>query len=147
MRNFARMCALGVAASLMVLPAVAGPLTVEANKTVPVKLKGTAASVVLGNRNIADVAVHDEHMIFITGKSFGTTNLMVFDRAGNQLLNTEVVVTVNSSNLVTVNRSGSSFTYDCAPACRSVISPGDNPDYFDNLMQQQQGMQSLTNAD
>jgi hypothetical protein len=45
----------------MVLPAVAGPLTVEANKTVPVKLKGTAASVVLGNRNIADVAVHDEH--------------------------------------------------------------------------------------
>lgn len=147
MRNFARMCALGVAASLMILPAVAGPLTVEANKTVPVKLKGTAASVVLGNRNIADVAVHDEHMIFITGKSFGTTNLMVFDRAGNSLLNTEVVVTVNSSNLVTVNRNGASFTYDCAPACRSVISPGDHPEYFDNLMQQQQGMQSLTNAD
>ena len=80
---------------------------VEANKTVPVKLKGTAASVVLGNRNIADVAVHDEHMIFITGKSFGTTNLMVFDRSGNQILNTEVVVTANTSNLVTVNRNGS----------------------------------------
>lgn len=147
MKNFARMCAFGLAASLMALPAIAGPLTVEANKTVPLKLKGSAASVVLGNRNIADVAVHDEHMIFITGKSFGTTNLMVFDRAGNQLLSTEVVVTVSSSNLVTVNRNGANYTYDCASACRSVISPGDEPEYFDGLMQQQLGMQSLTNAD
>lgn len=147
MKTFARTCAFGLAATLMVLPAIAGPLTVEANKTVPLKMKGTAASVVLGNRNIADVAVHDEHLIFITGKSFGTTNLMVFDRSGNQILNTEVVVTVNSSNLVTVNRNGSNYTYDCAPACRPVMSPGDNPDYFDGLIQQQMGMQSLTNAD
>ncbi|MEZ5984918.1 MAG: pilus assembly protein N-terminal domain-containing protein [Hyphomonas sp.] len=131
----------------MALPAVAGPLTVEANKTVPLKLKGTAASVVLGNQNIADVAVHDEHLIFITGKTFGTTNLMIFDRAGNQLLNTEVVVTVNSSNLVTVNRSGSNFTYDCAPSCRPVASPGDNSDYFGTLMEQQRAMQALTEGD
>jgi hypothetical protein len=131
----------------MVLPAVAGPLTVEANKTVPLKLNGSAASVVLGNRNIADVAVHDEHLIFLTGKSFGTTNLMVFDRSGNQILNTEVVVTVSSSNLVTVNRNGSNYTYDCATACRSVISPGDEQGYFTGLMQQQMSMQSLTNAD
>lgn len=147
MKTFARTCAFGLAASLMVLPAIAGPLTVEANKTVPLKMKGTAASVVLGNRNIADVAVHDEHLIFITGKAFGTTNLMVFDRSGNQILNTEVVVTANTSNLVTVNRNGSNFTYDCAPSCRSVMSPGDNAQHFDDLMQQQMGMQSLTNAD
>lgn len=147
MKIFARTCAIGLAASLMVLPAVAGPLTVEANKTVPLKLNGSAASVVLGNRNIADVAVHDEHLIFLTGKSFGTTNLMVFDRSGNQILNTEVVVTVSSSNLVTVNRNGSNYTYDCATACRSVISPGDEQGYFTGLMQQQMSMQSLTNAD
>ncbi|KCZ49943.1 MULTISPECIES: pilus assembly protein N-terminal domain-containing protein [unclassified Hyphomonas] len=147
MKTFARTCAFGLAASLMVLPAIAGPLTVETNKTVPLKMKGTAASVVLGNRNIADVAVHDEHLIFITGKTFGTTNLMVFDRSGNQILNTEVVVTANTSNLVTVNRNGSNFTYDCAPSCRSIISPGDNVQHFDDLMQQQMGMQALTNAD
>jgi hypothetical protein len=147
MMNFARTCAFGLASGLMVLPAVAGPLTVEANKTVPLKLKGTAASVVLGNQNIADVAVHDEHLIFITGKTFGTTNLMVFDRSGNQLLNTEVVVTVNSSNLVTVNRSGSNFTYDCAPTCRPVASPGDNSEYFSALMEQQRSMQTLTEGD
>ena len=144
MKNFARTCALGLAGLIAILPASAGPLTVESNKTVPLRLQGTAASVVLGNRNIADVAVHDEHLIFITGKTFGTTNLMVFDRAGNQIYSAEVVVTVNSSNLVTVNRSGSNFTYDCAPNCRSVMSTGDDPQYFSGLMQQQRNMQSLT---
>nr|WP_321359757.1 pilus assembly protein N-terminal domain-containing protein [uncultured Hyphomonas sp.] len=147
MKTFARTCAFGLVTTLMVLPAVAGPLTVEANKTVPIKMKGAAASVVLGNQNIADVAVHDEHLIFITGKSFGTTNLMVFDQSGNQILNTEVIVTVNSSNLVTVNRNGSNYTYDCAPTCRPTISPGDDNAYFGELISQQNGMQSLTNAD
>ena len=147
MKTIARACALGLAGLLAILPASAGPLSVEANKTVPVRLKETAASVVLGNRNIADVAVHDEHLIFITGKTFGTTNLMIFDRAGNQIYSTEVVVTVNSSNLVTVNRSGSNYTYDCAPNCRSVLSTGDDEGYFETLMQQQLSTQSLTEGD
>ena len=146
MKYLARTCVLGLAGVLAILPASAGPLSVEANKTVPLRLKGAAASVVLGNRNIADVAVHDEHLIFITGKSFGTTNLMIFDRDGNQIYSAEVVVTISSSNLVTVNRSGSNYTYDCAPNCRSVLSPGDDSGYFDALMQQQQGTQSLTDA-
>ena len=144
MKNLARTCALGLIGSLLVMPALAGPLSVEASKTIPVRLKGAAASVVLGNRNIADVAVHDENLIFITGKSFGTTNLMVFDRSGNEILSTDVVVTVNSSNMVTINRSGANYTYDCAPACRSVASPGDDDGYFSGLLNQQQQMQKLT---
>lgn len=147
MKNPARACIIGLAGFLAILPASAGPLSVEANKTVPVRLKGAAASVVLGNRNVADVAVHDEHLIFVTGKTFGTTNLMIFDRDGNQIYSAEVVVTVNASNLVTVNRSGSNFTYDCAPNCRAVASTGDNPEYFSALIQQQQDMQSLTEGD
>ncbi|MEZ5953340.1 MAG: pilus assembly protein N-terminal domain-containing protein [Hyphomonas sp.] len=147
MKFSARTCALALMGLSAVLPAMAGPLTVEANKTVPVKLKGAAASVVLGNRNIADVAVHNDHLIFVTGKTFGTTNLMVFDRAGNQIYSSDVVVTVNSSNLVTVNRSGSNFTYDCAPNCRSVLSNGDDMEYFDSLMKQQRDTQSLTEGE
>ncbi|KCZ92761.1 hypothetical protein HJO_07397 [Hyphomonas johnsonii MHS-2] len=129
--------------SLLVAPAMAGQLSVEANKTVPVHIKGDAASIVLGNKNVADVAVHDEHLIFITGKSFGTTNLLIFNKAGDQIYSTEVVVTVNSSNLLTVNRSGQSFTYDCAPECRSIISTGDQTAYFESLMSQQRSLQTL----
>ena len=127
MKTLARICALGLAGILIVAPALAGPLTVEANKTVPVRLKGAAASVVLGNREIADVAVHDEHLVFVTGKNFGTTNLMVFDRAGNQIYASDVVVTANTSSLVTVNRSGDNSTYACSPSCRPVPQQN-NPD-------------------
>lgn len=135
------------AALLLAGSAVARPLSVESNKTVPVRLNGKAASVVLGNKNIADVAVHNEHLLFVTGKTFGTTNLLVFDKAGNQIYSSEIVVTVNSSNLVTVNRSGNNYTYDCAPECRPVPSVGDDLDYFDGIVGQQEGLQELNAGD
>ena len=144
MKYTARACALGLAGLLAILPAAAGPLTVEANKTVPVKLRGSAASVVLGNRNIADVAVHDEHLVFLTGKTFGTTNLIIYDREGNQIYAADVVVTDTSASLVTINRNGSNFTYDCAPGCRPVLSTGDDTSYYQDLIRQQKDMQSLT---
>jgi Flp pilus assembly secretin CpaC len=146
MNILAKSCALVLAGTLFATSAVAAQLSVEANKTIPVRIAGSAASIVLGNKNVADVAVHDEHLIFITGKTFGTTNLMIFNKAGDQIFSTEVVVTVNSSNLVTVNRSGQSFTYDCAPECRSVMSIGDQVDYFDSMLTQQKSAQDLNSG-
>ncbi|KJS36497.1 MAG: hypothetical protein VR74_12525 [Hyphomonas sp. BRH_c22] len=139
-------CALALAGSLLAATAAAGQLSVEANKTVPVRIKGAAASIVLGNKNVADVAVHSENLIFITGKSFGTTNLMVFNKAGDQIYSTDVVVTLNSANLVTVNRSGQNYTYDCAPECRPVISIGDQAEYFGALSEQHQNVQEMNSG-
>lgn len=124
--------------------ATAQQLSIEASKTVPLRLSGPASSIVVGNKNIADVAVHDERLIFVTGKSYGTTNLMVFNKAGQEVYSAEVVVTANSSNLVTVNRAGQSQTYDCAPVCRSALNLGDDPAYFSGLIQQQLQAQALT---
>ncbi len=136
----------GLSAAILIAaaPAAAQPLTLEANKSVSVRLPGDAASIVIGNKNIADVAVHDERLIFLTGKTFGTTNLMVFDRGGRQIYANEIVVTTNVSNLVSINRAGAAYTYDCAPNCRSVLNPGDDPGYFDALMQQQLNMKVLS---
>jgi Flp pilus assembly secretin CpaC len=119
-------------------------LSVEASKTIPLRLTGSASSIVVGNKNIADVAVHDDRLIFVTGKSYGTTNLMVFNKAGEEVYSAEVVVTANSSNLVTVNRAGQNQTYDCAPVCRSALTLGDDPAYFSTLIQQQLQAQTLT---
>ena len=146
MNILAKSCALALAGTLFASSAIAAQLSVEANKTIPVRIPGAAASIVLGNKNVADVAVHDEHLIFITGKTFGTTNLMVFNKAGEQIFSTDVVVTVNSSNLVTVNRSGQNFTYDCAPECRSVMSIGDQSEYFDAIITQQRSTQDLNSG-
>ncbi len=138
---------LGAAAMSIATNASAGQLFVEASKTVPIELGGAASSIVIGNKNIADVAVHNEGLIFITGKSYGTTNLMVYDKSGRQIYNTDVMVTTNSTNLVTINRAGQSFTYDCAPNCRAVLSIGDHPDHFGTLIDQQMQTQTLTSGD
>lgn len=138
---------LGAAAMSIATNASAGQLFVEASKTVPIELSGAASSIVIGNKNIADVAVHNEGLIFITGKSYGTTNLMVYDKSGRQIYNTDVMVTTNSTNLVTINRAGQSFTYDCAPNCRAVLSIGDHPDHFGTLIDQQMQTQTLTSGD
>ena len=137
MNILAKYSMIALAGSLFAASSVAQSISVEANKTVPVRVTGSAASIVIGNKNVADVAVHNEHLLFITGKAFGTTNLMIFDSAGNQIMSSDVVVTANSSNLVTVNKSGQSFTYDCAPECRSVMSTGDSGEYFDQIVRQQ----------
>ena len=137
---------IALAGSLFAHAATAQEISVETNKTVPVRVTGSAASIVIGNKNVADVAVHDEHLIFITGKTFGTTNLMIFDKSGKQIMSSDVVVTANASNLVTINRSGASYTYDCAPECRSVTSAGDEETYFERLMTQQKNMQDMNNG-
>ena len=146
MNLFAKICTLPAAAALVSQIAVAGPLSVEVNKTIPVHLRSAAASVVLGNQTIADVAVHDEKLIFITGKTSGTTNLLIFDKSGRQIYSTDILVVANEANVVTINRSGSNYTYDCAPTCRSTLSVGDAPEHFEQYIDQQTGVKALSDS-
>jgi Flp pilus assembly secretin CpaC len=141
-----RLCVLLAAGVLLCASAAADVLTVESGKSTPVRIKGAAASVVLGNKNIADVAVHDENLLFVTGKSHGTTNLMVFDRAGRQIYSGDVVVSMSAASLVTIKRAGDTYTLDCSSNCRSVLSPGDTEAYFEFLIKQQQSLQALTDS-
>ena len=129
--------AFAACASLLVaVSAHAGHLTVEAGKAKAVKLTSDADSVIIGNPNIADVAVHDNKLLFVTGKSFGTTNLMIFDKNGNTLLSSDVVVTANTTTWVSVKRGGNNYTYDCSPSCRPTLSAGDESGHYQNVGEQ-----------
>lgn len=137
----------GAAALSLSSAAFADQIFVEASKSIPLRINGAASSIVIGNKNIADVAVHNEGLLFITGKSYGTTNLMVFDKSGRQLFSSDVMVTTNSTSLVTINRAGQSFTYDCSPNCRAVLSIGDAPEHFATIIDQQLQTQALTDGE
>ncbi len=143
MKSIFRTGALIAAAFSISAVAQAGQFTVEAGKTKPLRLKTEAASVVLGNQNVADVAVHDEKMLLISGKSFGTTNLLVFDKDGNTIYSGDLVVTTNSANFVTVNRAGFNFTYNCAPECRDAIQVGDDQTHFNKTLRQLDSQKAL----
>lgn len=131
------------AAALISCAAHAGQITVETGKAKVLKLKTNADSVIIGNPNIADVAVHDDTLLFITGKSYGTTNLMIFDNQGNTIHSSDVVVTSNTKTWVSVTRAGSNFTYDCSPTCRPTLSPGDDPTHFGGVAEQLAQQQEL----
>lgn len=146
-RSVFRTAVLGLAALIFSASAFADPIVIEANKSTSLKLGGAAASVVIGNPRVADVAVHDANLIFITGRTFGTTNLLVFSESGEQLYSGDVVVTTNTTNLVNVNRAGATNTYDCAPTCRSVLAIGDELIYFDTLIAQSERLQELAASD
>ncbi|RAN32067.1 pilus assembly protein N-terminal domain-containing protein [Hyphomonas pacifica] len=137
MKFAGKLCALSLAGALMAQFAIAEPLTIKADTTVPVKLRGKAGSVVLGNQRIADVAVHNESLIFITGRTAGTTNIMAFNENGDQIYAADIIVTVDTSNLVTVNRSGEDFTYDCDIDCTPVPSLGNERGFFSGTVSQE----------
>lgn len=118
------------------LSAHAGHITVEAGKAKAIKLTTNADSVIIGNPNIADVAVHDDTLLFVTGKSYGTTNLMIFDVNGNTIHSSDVIVTANTATWVSVKRAGTNFTYDCSPGCRPTLSPGDDNSHYQNVGEQ-----------
>ncbi|PHR76788.1 pilus assembly protein N-terminal domain-containing protein [Henriciella sp.] len=144
MQCFPKMMAMALTAGALCMSAAAQQMTVETGVTKPLRLSRPAANVVIGNQNIADVAVADPRMILLTGKSFGTTNLIVFDANNNILVETNVVVTTNAANLVTINRGGNSYTYDCADECRDAPVLGDDPQHFSRSLNQAEQLQRLT---
>lgn len=109
---------------------------VETNKTKPLKLRGDAASVVVGNPLVADIAVHDQNLIFVTGRSNGTTNLLIFNAQGNQIYSGDIVVTTDTSTRVAINRAGATNSYNCAPRCSPIAVVGDDNTYFANVVGQ-----------
>lgn len=114
-----------LAAGLMAGAAAAGQLTVEMNKTKPVNLRGDIGSVVLGNPDVADVTVSDSNTLFVTGKTFGTTNIIAYNVDGNQIYSADLVVTTNAANLVSISRGGDTQIIDCSPSCSKVLNGGE----------------------
>ncbi len=94
------------------------------------RLDQPASTIVVGNPMIADATVQDEQMVVITGKSFGTTNLIILDREGNEILSTKLEVRYAASSQLTIQRGSSRFSYSCSPSCEPTLSIGDNVEQF-----------------
>ena len=76
-------------------------------------------------------------ILVITGKSFGSTNMMALDRAGKTVMNTTVQVTgPKASTLVVVYKGVNRESYSCTPECLPRITLGDDPKFFGDAMSQ-----------
>jgi hypothetical protein len=119
------------AATLGATPTQADTLTVNLDQAQVLKLPERIATIVVGNPLIADAALQSGGILVITGKGYGTTNLLALDRSGQVVMDKTVqVLGVAGDELVVVYKGIERESYSCAPDCKPRITLGDSPNYF-----------------
>jgi Flp pilus assembly secretin CpaC len=114
----------------------ADSIGVKLDQATLLKLPSNVATVVIGNPMIADAALQPGGLLVITGKGYGTTNMIALDRAGETLLDRSVEVTGPSDNVVVVYRGVERESYSCAPLCERRATLGDSTPFFDATIAQ-----------
>ena len=118
-------------------------VTVKADQATLVALAGDPATVLIGNALFADVTLK-KGMIFIHGRQYGTTNVIVLDKENAKLADFELHVVRGGSQNVTITKGNSAFSYLCAPSCQSSLQVGDNAEYFDSVSSGMSAKQQLS---
>jgi hypothetical protein len=98
-----------------------------------VKLPDRTQTLVIGNPIIADVTpLKTNGLMVITGKSYGTTNLIALDSSGTPVAESTVRV-YPAENALIVHRGMSRESYACSPRCEPTINLGDEGKYLGDV--------------
>jgi hypothetical protein len=111
-------------------PAPAADVSVILDQAKLIKLPEKVATIVIGNPLIADATLQPGGLMVLTGKGYGTTNLIVLDRAGAVLLEKSIEVQGPREHLVVLYRGIDRETYSCTPSCERRITLGDSNAFF-----------------
>ncbi|MDX2233919.1 MAG: pilus assembly protein N-terminal domain-containing protein [Hyphomonadaceae bacterium] len=108
----------------------AGEVQVALDQSRSIALPASASGVVIGNPTVAGVSVQNDRLLFVTGRSYGSTNLIVVGRNGRPIFETRVTVIPDESNVVMVTRGAYTQRFDCSPLCRRRPDLSDDPESF-----------------
>ncbi|MFT3729467.1 MAG: pilus assembly protein N-terminal domain-containing protein [Terricaulis sp.] len=128
MRSFRTRAIAALAAAVSVFSAAAASaqdIRVALDQAFPIRLADSAQGVAIGNPAIAGVSVQNDHFLFVTGRSYGSTNLVVVGDNGRVLYSGRVVVTPDETGAVIVTRGTETARLECAPICRPRPDIGD----------------------
>jgi Flp pilus assembly secretin CpaC len=136
-------CRSSIFALALGLAAIAAPPSVSAASDIAivldearlVKMPEKAATIVIGNPLIADATVQPGGLMVLTGKGYGTTNIIALDRAGAVLMEKTIEV-LGPRDTVAVYRGIVRETYSCRPFCEPRIMLGDGQAFFENTIGQ-----------
>lgn len=84
-----------------------GPVLVTVDRAKVFRIEDGAAAVIVGNPFIADVAMFDQNTVVITGKSYGTTNLVILDGDNKPIVDEVITVKASDDDVVSVYRKAS----------------------------------------
>jgi Pilus formation protein N terminal region len=107
-------------------------LIIKTDQTQLINISGNPGAVVIGNPSIADATVHGDK-IFVHGRAYGSTNLIILDQSGNQLASLDITVQLGGLNNMMVYKAGARTSFVCAPVCEATLQAGDNADWFSEI--------------
>lgn len=147
-RQLARLvvCAAALAGTGIATQALADNIDVVVDRAKVMRISRPADVVIIGNSSIADATIQDSQTLIITGRSFGTTNLIILDAAGEAIADATVTVSPQDDQVVTIYRRASRETLSCTPDCSPTIAVGDSSAIFDAVTQQVQAATGITDA-
>jgi hypothetical protein len=135
-RRYACVLAVALASALGMREAgAAETVTVVLDQAQIMTLPERVGTIIIGNPLIADVALQAGGTMVVTGKGYGSTNIIVLDRAGATVMSKTIQV-VGPRDAVVVYRGVERESYSCAPTCERRITLGDAPPYFDATLSQ-----------
>lgn len=130
----------GARAGLVLLTAGAGAaaaqpepqpvVTVLVDNAKVIRLPEKTQTIIVGNPIIAEVTPHRNGVLVLTGKSFGSTNLIALDGAGAMVAETMIRVEASRDSTITVQRGLDRESLSCTPTCQRSLQLGDGDDYF-----------------
>jgi hypothetical protein len=98
-----------------------------------IHLDRDAAQVIVGNPSIADVSAQGARLLVVTGKSYGSTNVIAIDDRGQEILSARLGVAPNDARLVTVYRGALRTSLHCTPDCQRMLAIGDDKTQFEQV--------------
>ena len=106
-------------------------MTIQLDQAQLLRLPDGVSTIVIGNPLIADASLQPGGLLVITGKGYGSTNLLALDRSGRVLLDKQLVVNKARANGVVIVQKGmDTETYSCNPDCAPRATLGDTPNFF-----------------
>ena len=122
-------------------------LTVTTDQSQLLTVHRAPGTVVVGNPTIADVTIQG-NQLFVHGRVFGKTNIIVLDENGSQLAEYMVNVVPEDDYNVVVFKAGvgagiQKESYTCKTDCEAVGHIGDSLDYYKLINEQQKNKLGL----
>jgi hypothetical protein len=127
----------GLVLAASLTTAQAETFSVSVDEARIMKLPDSVATIVIGNPLIADATLQSGGVLVVTGKGFGSTNMLALNRAGKTVTDTTIqVVGPSRTDLVVVYKGIERESYSCAPECEKRLTLGDSAAYFTSIMGQ-----------
>jgi Pilus formation protein N terminal region len=148
MSNLLRLSASTLSLSLLLatLASAAENVVISTDQTQLISVSGNPGTVVVGNPSIADATVHGDK-VFIHGRAFGSTNMIILDQNGSELASMEITVRTGGSNNAVVFKAGLRYSYVCAPLCETALQPGDDFEWTGKVLTANQGKSAFAKGE